>query len=260
MSLKVFISHSHQDRELAKALVNFLRMAVRLESKEIRCTSYLPAGLDPGAKINEALRRDIEDCEFFFPLITTSSLKSEFVFFEIGAAWGLEQKIWPIIEVKGRTPKLPSLLTGLVHTNISDLEELARLTRKMNEAIWIKRDQVSDEEQRAAAEAFLHANGAKKRGRRKKTRQAQKNEAGGSAPAASLSRPATFLDARAPRQKDELARTSARRRPERACGSTIAMVAAFASTFSVTALEESCPRRGDGLVSNRRGQQIAALQ
>ncbi len=49
---RIFISHSHTDREIASELVDFLLAALELRPEEIRCTSVpvhqLPFGFSIG--------------------------------------------------------------------------------------------------------------------------------------------------------------------------------------------------------------------
>jgi hypothetical protein len=155
LPLDVFISHSHQDHLIAGTFVNFLNTAVGLEPKNIRCTSYLPTSLSAGGKIEEELRRDIKRCELFMPLITANTLKSEFVLFEIGAAWIQEKEIIPVVYGETSSLRLPSLLSGLHCTDISGLDGLVKLAEHLSKEFFYAKDRTSAEQKLVGARAFL---------------------------------------------------------------------------------------------------------
>jgi hypothetical protein len=155
MSLIFFVSHSHKDDRLAEAMVSFLKSGVGVETKEIRCTSQLATGLKSGARISEQLRRDIRRCEYFLPLITANSLESEFVGFEIGAAWVQEKNIVPLVYMPSGGVAIPSLLNEFLYRDVSRLEDLVQLAHDLTSEIFVKSDQSTASEILAAAKAFL---------------------------------------------------------------------------------------------------------
>lgn len=95
--IRLFISHSHQDEELAKRMVDLLDKALKIDTDEVRCTSvpgYDLSGGDPSA---EVLKKNLQDCDVVIGLITPKSLSSSFVLFELGAAWGLGKRLIPFL-------------------------------------------------------------------------------------------------------------------------------------------------------------------
>lgn len=156
MDLVFFISHSHKDERIASALVSFLKLGVGVETKEIRCTSQLSTGLESGADINQQLLKDIKRCQYFMPLITENSLSSEFVGFEIGAAWALQKEnIRPLVYSKSDDIQIPALIKGYVYRNISKLEHLVQLGHDLTTDIFYKSDRATTLEILDAAKAFL---------------------------------------------------------------------------------------------------------
>jgi hypothetical protein len=93
----VFISHSTRDRVLARALVNLVRSSLSLGSERIRCTSVDGFRLPIGISIAQQLRAEIHQSKAFVALITPSSIKSEYVLFEIGARWGANKALLPLL-------------------------------------------------------------------------------------------------------------------------------------------------------------------
>ena len=154
--IAVFISHSHRDKNIAEALVNFLIAGVGLEPDDIRCTSHSPTGLAIGSLIANRLRDAIENCDYFLPLITPNTLSSEFVAFEIGAAWALETSLAPLV-LESATTKIPALLQGLVYCDLKSLDALIQLVSELSQELFYAQDRRSPNQMLSAARTFLAA-------------------------------------------------------------------------------------------------------
>jgi len=155
MAIEFFISHSHADRQLAQALVQFLIFGVGVEIKEIRCTSYVSTGLSTGTDIEQELRRDLRRSNYFVPLITSNTESSEFVAFEIGAAWILEKKIVPVVFSRGVRPRIPTVLAKLLYADLTDQETLIRLASDLAFQIFVAADRPPPPQVISAARMFL---------------------------------------------------------------------------------------------------------
>jgi hypothetical protein len=153
MALEIFISHSHDDRAIAEALVRFINLSVGIEMNEIRCTSFAPTALALGGNLNSELRRDMKRCQRFLPLITANIPASEFVSFEIGAAWVLDKPIMPLVYKMNANQKLPAILVDRVYTDLK-LGELVRLGEELNQ-IYVKADQAPPLQILKGAQQFL---------------------------------------------------------------------------------------------------------
>lgn len=109
---KVFISHSSLDAPLAELLIDLLRDALSLNANDIRCTSVDGYRLSGGAETDKVLRREISDCSVFIGLLSHESIASTYVTFELGARWGIEKHLIPLL-----SPGLePSALDGPIKT------------------------------------------------------------------------------------------------------------------------------------------------
>ena len=86
--IKIFISHSSEDIQLAEGIIDLLKNALRLSSKDIRCTSVDGYRLPGGAKTEEQLRNEVCSCETLIGLISPNATDSLYVLFELGARWG----------------------------------------------------------------------------------------------------------------------------------------------------------------------------
>jgi TIR domain len=99
----VLISHSSKDVDLAAALIELLRAGLGLLATQIRCSSVdgyrLPAGVDTDAQ----LRKEVADAGVLVGLLTPNSLASTYVLFELGARWGTQRPMIPLLA--GVTPE-----------------------------------------------------------------------------------------------------------------------------------------------------------
>jgi len=111
--ITLFVSHSARDAQIVDPLVVLLRSALNLPAAEIRCTSVdghrLPAGVDT----DEQLRRDIVDCTVLLGVISTESLRSLYVVFELGARWGTAKSFIPLLAPGAPTSLLGGPLAGI---------------------------------------------------------------------------------------------------------------------------------------------------
>ena len=111
-TIDIFISHSSIDDELAEALAKLLQLAFRLDHKSIRCTSAPGYKLGCGVQTDEQIKAEIHSSRLLVGLLTPASIASNYVLFELGARWGLEKSLYPLL-AKGAGPNLlPGPLKG----------------------------------------------------------------------------------------------------------------------------------------------------
>ena len=133
--MRIFVSHSSEDEELADVLVTLLQTALNLSSEDIRCTSLPGFGLTTGSNILDSLREDVRNAIVAIGLLTPSSLNSIWVIFELGARWGLRQNIVPLC-AKGLTPHdLPEPLNSLAAADCCDKQQLQKLLEDVAEIL-----------------------------------------------------------------------------------------------------------------------------
>jgi len=125
--IRLFISHSSVDRELVERLVELLRAALGLPASQIRCTSIDGYRLPAGADTAEQLRIEVHEAVAFVGVISTSSLRSLYVAFELGARWGAKRPLFPLL-APGTDPRILegplSSLNALSSANRSQLHQL----------------------------------------------------------------------------------------------------------------------------------------
>jgi hypothetical protein len=88
VAVKVFVSHSSKDNDLANALIGLLMAALNLKREKIRCTSVAGSKLPTGADTDQQIRTEVCQARVLIGLLTPASLGSTYVLFELGARWG----------------------------------------------------------------------------------------------------------------------------------------------------------------------------
>ena len=133
MKKLLFISHRHSDREIASLLVDFLLSAIDLEASEIRCTSVPGHTLPFGNSISELLKQDLNCTAALIALITTDSLKSGWVLFELGSSWAMEKLLIPILGPGIKYNELPGPLKNYPVVQIEDQNASFLLREAINQ-------------------------------------------------------------------------------------------------------------------------------
>lgn len=125
--MKIFVSHSSSDAKAAEALVELIRSALNISAKDIRCTSVEGYKLPAGADSNQQLRSEVFECQAFIALLSPASMSSIYVMFELGARWGANRYLAPIMigGVKGSDLKAPlSAIHAISGASESDIHQL----------------------------------------------------------------------------------------------------------------------------------------
>jgi hypothetical protein len=139
----IFVSHSAIDLDVAKALVYLLRTALHLPSPRIRCTSVdgnrLPVGVDTA----ETLRTEILAAEAFIGIVTPASARSSYVLFELGARWGADRFIAPVIARGLPHSQLPGPLTQLNALDLTSAAQVHQLLENLSTKLDIRLEPAS---------------------------------------------------------------------------------------------------------------------
>lgn len=141
--MRVFISHSSADLNTASALIDLLRTSLNLSADDIRCTSLDGYRLPGGIPTDEQLRLEVHGAEVFICLVSQRSMASVYVVFELGARWGANKRLIPLL-----TPGTPSSILGGPLKGINALScdsrsQLHQLLAEIGEVLIITPDSVA---------------------------------------------------------------------------------------------------------------------
>jgi hypothetical protein len=122
----VLISHSSKDVDLATALIDLLKAGIGLLADQIRCSSVDGYRLPVGVNTETKLREEVNAAEVVIGLITPNSLSSYYVMFELGARWGANLFVAPLLAgvEAGKLSGPLSLLNALSANNDAQLHQL----------------------------------------------------------------------------------------------------------------------------------------
>ncbi|MEO9211206.1 MAG: toll/interleukin-1 receptor domain-containing protein [Ginsengibacter sp.] len=94
----VFLSHSSKDEQLVKLFTDkILRLLLNLKLDHIFCTSIEACSITSGHDFKEFIKLSLLNATHVIQIITENYKKSEVCLNEMGAAWVLENRIFPFI-------------------------------------------------------------------------------------------------------------------------------------------------------------------
>jgi 8-oxo-dGTP pyrophosphatase MutT (NUDIX family) len=134
--VQVFVSHSHDDPQLVHDLVKLLGDCFDLGTGRVRVSSVTGHQLDVGTSLNDQLRVEIASAAVL-ALVTPRSLKSDWFKLELGAAWGLERAILPLLHGVS-ADRLPEPLKHRIYTRIDDSNDVHHLIDTLEKTLGWK--------------------------------------------------------------------------------------------------------------------------
>lgn len=129
--IKLFVSHSSEDTELAALLVQLIATALVMRSQDIRCTSVDGYRLPGGSDADQQLRDEILAAECFLGVISPQSLASAYVLFELGARWGAKRHLVPVLAPGLKPQALKGPLRGLNALSCDSMAEVHQLISEL---------------------------------------------------------------------------------------------------------------------------------
>jgi hypothetical protein len=161
MAIKIFISHSRTDEDLAKALVAFVQGTLRVPDDEIRCTTLAPYALPPAAEFTGVLQRELHEADVVIGLLTQASIRRSWVLFELGHAWGNKKSV-AVVASDVSDEDIPGPLAYQKAVHAENLDEMLQLVDRIQVACNLKNPTPAS--MRAQIERFrLSLVGARKR-------------------------------------------------------------------------------------------------
>jgi len=116
-SKKIFISHSFKDRKITDRIIKKLLLPIfELDKNDIFYTSNQETGIPISSNWRNKIKTQIKECPIYVALITPNFQSSSTCLNELGAAWVLDKRIYPLI--------LPPISYSNFGLLISDLQSL----------------------------------------------------------------------------------------------------------------------------------------
>lgn len=125
--MMIFISHAHTDVKLANAIVDVVIKAFNISNEAIRCTSVPGYKLIAGVHTASQLRSEIEKAEFVLGVLTPQSIESKYVLMELGAAWGLGKRTFPLVALGAKASNIPGPLSELHWIDLAESQDCHQL-------------------------------------------------------------------------------------------------------------------------------------
>lgn len=139
-NIKLFVSHSHDDKEIASALMNVIEAGFTWPEEDgILCTSderYRPSVLSdpkPG-KVSQHLKAHLESSARVLFLMTRNSLDSKWCMFELGGAWLRSEATLPLL-AGVKSDEMPAALKGTAGVDITKPEELWEALKSLGKSM-----------------------------------------------------------------------------------------------------------------------------
>ena len=131
----VFISHAHEDRDLAASLAKLLEAALDLDPADITCTSDAEYGLKPGGELREQIASRLQSARALFLLATPSSRGREWVQYECAAiadeVRNQELQFYIVTPIRAVDQVVPAPYAGQVVVTLCDAEDVFAFVKEV---------------------------------------------------------------------------------------------------------------------------------
>ncbi|HEX9424379.1 MAG TPA: toll/interleukin-1 receptor domain-containing protein [Pyrinomonadaceae bacterium] len=114
-NIKVFVSYAMEDSGQAAELMSQL---ARQPNFQIFTTSKISAGQNWRSRI----KKELSQSDYFLVLLSPTSVQSKWVQFELGAAWGLNKFIIPVVTGQDVVNRIPLEFGNLQVIELKDLK------------------------------------------------------------------------------------------------------------------------------------------
>jgi hypothetical protein len=115
----VFISHSVKDRWIARQIANLIEQ----KGKRYGVKTFLDEkDIFGGDSIPEVIRKNIQSCDELIVLLSNYSIDRPWVLVEIGAAWGHDKRVVPIID-KIALEEIPNVIKQCKAIDLNDFDK-----------------------------------------------------------------------------------------------------------------------------------------
>ena len=147
--IRLFVSHAHHDKQIAAALVEAVEAAMVPEAR-ILCTSHdKPEYREPdNVDVSQYLRVHLRDSPCVLAVLTPNSLRSPWCLFELGGAWALATRTFPLLAGPLSKDNLPAALKGKGAARLTEPAEIRTVLSELREILkWPTRNTGSPEKE-----------------------------------------------------------------------------------------------------------------
>jgi hypothetical protein len=93
----IFVSHAVRDKPVVDAFVTLLSAGANVRTEEIFCSSSPGSDIDPGDEFVRTIHAALKAADLVILFITPNYYDSVFCVAEMGGAWALEKKVFPLL-------------------------------------------------------------------------------------------------------------------------------------------------------------------
>jgi len=115
----VFISHSVEDRWMARQMANLLEVKGRGQGIK---TFLDEKNIEGGQSIPEEIKKNLKACDEFIVLLSQDSINRQWVLIEIGGAWSHDKHIVAITD-KVTPDAIPKVLTQYKAMDLNNFDD-----------------------------------------------------------------------------------------------------------------------------------------
>jgi hypothetical protein len=135
----VFISHSHQDEEVAAALRELLQIILGLSRSQITCSSDAAYGMAMGSELDDQIRGRLETAKAVFLVATAQSSHSQWVQYECAyadqASARGEMHFYVLTPIPADIDRVPAPYRDRIAVTLSRAREVREFTNQLRETL-----------------------------------------------------------------------------------------------------------------------------
>jgi hypothetical protein len=143
-SVKLFVSHAHEDVDIAMELVTAIDLALDVPDGAIRCTSVPGYKLDFGSMPGDQLRQELASAQCVIAILTPRSIASHWVMFELGATWSRAKQVIPLLGGGLEDRDIPGPLRGVAGGQLGDPSTFDQFLDQVTGTLgWVARNRTA---------------------------------------------------------------------------------------------------------------------
>lgn len=152
--MKIFISFSNKDNTVLNSFVDhFLKLGLNISSDEIECTGIEDSKPKTGDDFKNWIKNNLKNSDIIILLISQNYKTSEVCLNEMGAAWILDKKVFPLLIEPINYNNVGFLNNTIQLLKIDNRDDLFTLKDDLN--IFLENRKVSDSNFNKQVDKFL---------------------------------------------------------------------------------------------------------